>query len=83
MTETKWLKLSGLMHSCVYNRENPACPFLDYRKQDDYEQLELLTKIGDSLGNQLLAQCNSCRMRCKPIENKDLVISNTRHFRIA
>ncbi|PLX14867.1 MAG: hypothetical protein C0598_00315 [Marinilabiliales bacterium] len=82
MTESKWLKLSGLMHRCVYNRENQACPFSEFRKQDSYQQLQSLEKIGDSLGDQLLAACNSCRFHCKPIRNNDLVIQNTQHFRI-
>ncbi len=82
MTELKWLKLSGLMRRCVYNKENPACPFTDFRKQDSYEQLESLGKIGDSLGNQLLGMCNSCRFQCKPIVNNDLEIANTRHFKV-
>ncbi len=82
MTELKWLKLSGLMHRCVYNRENPACPFGEFRKQDSYQQLQSLNKIGDSLGDQLLAACNSCRFKCKPVKNTDLVINNSKHFRI-
>ena len=82
MTELKWLKISGLMQQCVYNRENTNCPFNDYRKMDHIEQYQSLEKIGNSVGQQLLSDCNSCRMQCKQKVNKDLVINNRSHFRI-
>ena len=82
MTELNWLKFSGLMHQCMYNRESPSCPFNDFRKQDNFQQLQSLTKIGNSLGMQMLSACNACKKHNKPIQNKDLIISNSKHFRI-
>jgi hypothetical protein len=82
MTELKWLKLSGLMHQCVYNRENLQCPFIDYRNMDNIQQYQALNNIGPSQGDQLLSKCASCRIQNKEIKNTDLVIKNTRHFRI-
>ncbi len=82
MTELNWLKLSGLMHRCIYNRKSANCPFNDFREKDDFEQYQLLDKIGNSLGMQMLASCNSCKKQNMPIENNDLVIRNSRHFKV-
>lgn len=82
MTEINWLKLSGLMHQCMYNLENTNCPFNDFRELDNIQQYQSLNKIGDSQATQLLTACSSCRMQCKPIVNTDLVISNPRQFRV-
>lgn len=82
MTEINWLKLSGLMHQCVYNRININCPFNDFRKLDNIQQYKSLGKIDETLAIQMLASCNSCRIQSKPIVNKDLVISNPMQFRI-
>ena len=82
MTELKWLKLSGLMHRCVYSRESINCPFNAYRKMDNIQQYQSLNKIGDAQGQVMLSSCNSCRMQCKPIVNNDLIIQNRKHFRI-
>lgn len=82
MTELKWLKLSGLMQQCVYNRENPKCPFLDYRKMDRIQQYQSLNKISDSDADNLLGACSSCRIQHKEVKNKDLVIRNAEHFKV-
>ncbi len=82
MTELNWLKFSGLMHHCMYDRENPDCPFNNFRKQDNIQQFQSLTKIGNSLGMQMLSACNICKKQNKPIQNQDLVINNAKHFRI-
>jgi len=82
MTEINWLKLSGLMHGCMYNLENINCPFNDFRELDNIQQYQSLNKIGDSLATQLLTACSSCRKQCKPIVNNDLVISNQMQFRV-
>lgn len=82
MTEINWLKLSGLMHQCIYNRENNTCPFNEFREMDNIQQYQSLKKMGDSLAFQKLSDCNSCRLQCKPIINNDLVISNPRQFRL-
>lgn len=82
MTELNWLKFSGLVHHCIYNRESVNCPFNEFRNRDNIEQYQLLDKIGNSLGMQMLSACNNCKKQNKPIENKDLVIRNSRHFRV-
>ena len=82
MTELNWLKLSGLMHRCIYSRKSVNCPFNEFRNKDNIEQFQLLDKIGNSLGMQMLSACSNCRKQNMPIENKDLVIRNSRHFRV-
>ncbi len=82
MTELNWLKISGLMHRCIYNRKSVNCPFNDFRDRDNIEQFQLLDKIGNSMGMQMLAACSACKKQNKPIKNNDLVIRNSRHFRI-
>ncbi len=82
MTELNWLKLSGLMHHCIYNNENPQCPFSDYRKLDYFQQYQTLDKLSDSTGKQMLIDCGSCRHQCKAVKIKVEPINNARHFRI-
>ncbi len=82
MTEFNWLKLSGLMHHCIYNSENPQCPFTDIRKLDYFQVYQTLDKISDIAGQQLLKSCNSCRHQCKTVEVKVIPIENNRNFRL-
>lgn len=82
MTEINWLKLSGLMHQCMYNLENTDCPFNNFREMDNIQQYQALNNIGDKVATKMLSDCNSCRMSCKPILSNDLVITNPKQFRI-
>ena len=82
MNELNWLKLSGLMRRCLYNSENPQCPFADFRNQDYFQQVESLTGISDNYAQQLLVSCNSCRNKCKMAKSKVMAINNPRNFRI-
>ena len=82
MTESNWLKLSGLMRKCIYNNENPQCPFISYRKQDYFQQSLLLDKLSSNAGQKMLLACNSCQHQCKPIKIRVVPIDNRRHFRI-
>lgn len=81
MTEFNWLKLSGLMHHCIYNNENPQCPFGDFRKLDYFQQYQTLNQLSDSTGQQLLKACSSCRHQCKAVKIKVQAIDTSRHFR--
>lgn len=81
MTELNWLNLSGLLHHCLYNSENPQCPFTDFRNQDYFQQYQTLDQLSDSTGQQLLKACNSCRHQCKTVKVKVQPIDTSRHFR--
>ncbi len=82
MTELNWLKLSGLMRNCIYNSENPQCPFTNYRQQDYFQQSQTLDQLSDKHGEQMLIACGSCRQHCKLVQNKVVAINNSRNFRI-
>ncbi len=82
MTELNWLKLSGLLHRCLYNSENPQCPFLDYRNLDYFQQYQTLNQLSDTSGQQMLKACGSCRNQCKEMKVRVVPIDNSRHFRI-
>ncbi len=81
MTELSWLKLSGLLHRCIYNNENPSCPFLNYRNQDYFQQYKILNDLSPVSAQQMLTTCNSCQHHCKPIKIKVVPIDNRYHFR--
>ncbi len=82
MTEINWLKLSGLMHHCIYNSENPQCPFKEYRTQDFFQQYQTLNQLSDTAGHQMLKACGLCRHQCKAQKIKVVPIVNARHFRL-
>jgi|GEM_PF-3467570 len=82
MNESNWLKLSGLMRRCLYNSENPQCPFTDYRQQDYFQQSQILDQLSDQIGEQMLVACGSCRNNCKIVQNKVVAINNSRNFRV-
>lgn len=82
MTELNWLKLSGLMHKCIYNNENPSCPFIDYRNQDYFEISQAIDSLSASDGQKMLSACGSCRHQCKAVKAKVIPIVNARHFRM-
>lgn len=82
MTELNWLKLSGLMHRCIYNNENPQCPFIDFRNQDYFQLSQIIHKLSTSEGQKMLSDCGTCRTNCKAIEAKVIPINNTRNFKI-
>lgn len=82
MKESNWLKLSGLMRRCLYNSENPECPFTDYRKEDYFQQSQILDKLSEQHCEQLLVDCGSCRHTCKLVQSKVVAINNSRNFKI-
>ncbi len=63
------------MHQCIYNSENPQCPFLEYRTQDYFQQYQTLNKLSDSAGQQMLKACGLCRHQCKTIKVPATILS--------
>ncbi len=82
MTELNWLKLSGLMHRCIYNNENPQCPFMDFRNQDYFQLSQTINSLSASTGQKMLIDCGSCRHQCKKVVAKVIPINNSRNFRV-
>ena len=82
MTEINWLKLSGLFHECLYNSENPQCPFNDYRKMDQIQQMQIISTISERKGLEMINLCNSCKHNCTLIPAKVFEIQNSNNFRI-
>ncbi len=78
MTEINWLKLSVLMHQCIYNSENQQCPFIEYRTLDHFQQYQTLNKLSDSDGLQILKACGLCRHQCKTIKARVVILSEGR-----
>ncbi len=82
MNELSWLKLSGLMHHCYYNKENPNCPFIRYRGQDYLQHLNTLNDLSDNQAQELLFACKSCRETCKLVQSRVIAINNPFNFRV-
>lgn len=82
MNESNWLKLSGLLHRCIYNNENPQCPFIDYREQDYVQLSNVIDNLSAASGKKMLSACGSCRHKCKAVQAKVIPINNATHFRV-
>ncbi len=82
MTEINWLKISGMFRSCLYNKENPECPFNEYRKMDQIQQMQTISTISEKTGVQLLSKCNACKSSCTAIPAKVFEIENSNNFKV-
>jgi hypothetical protein len=79
--DKKWLNFAGLLHKCIYNRENQACPYNQFRKMDQMEKLEKILTIKNSEARQMMESCHCLRSQCQaviPFSLQNLSVINSK-----